>query len=33
MGNIRAKLNWYDGHDYDPKKEVLRYGKMVTLER
>lgn len=37
MGILRdkfnAKMNWYFGLDYDPKKEVLRYGKMVTLER
>jgi len=30
---LNTKMNWYDGPDYDPKKEVLRYGKMVTLER
>ncbi|MGJ3194712.1 hypothetical protein [Peribacillus frigoritolerans] len=30
---INAKMNWYYGPDYDPEKKVLRYGKMVTLER
>lgn len=37
MGIIRDKfnatMNWYYGPDYDPKKEVLRYGKMVRLEQ
>ncbi|MDQ1005444.1 hypothetical protein QFZ28_006022 [Neobacillus niacini] len=27
------KIDWYYGPDYDPKKKVLRYGKMVSLER
>ncbi|QED46774.1 hypothetical protein [Cytobacillus dafuensis] len=25
--------DWYYGPDYDPKKVVLRYGKMKTLEQ
>ena len=37
MGKIKDKfndkMNWYYGPDYDPKKKVLRYGKMVPLER
>ncbi|WP_198516256.1 hypothetical protein [Lysinibacillus xylanilyticus] len=37
MGKIKdkfnSKMNWYYGPDYDPKKRVLRYDKMVTLEK